>query len=191
LVAQELKVSQHIPEVFLFGQCGAMAQDFVLPVDFILNTGISLVVIDLGTNDIVSGRSPEVIAQDVIRLARVVRQQARCIVGMLSIVPRSHKIGNLSYAEFCGRMCQVNTLVKQTVSGLSGIFFQRQKGFYELEIAGRKTMRCVLEWSKDGVHPNDEGGDGRARYKNSIRLAFSQALRLVGSLSKGCAHSAT
>ena len=181
--AQKLKVSDNFNKIFLYGQNGATVKSFQIPMDLIQKEQFDAVVIDLGSNDIVQNFSPQMIVADIVALASQLLKTGVPLVGILSVVPRIGGLRDLSEQDFNSRMEEVNTSLKKVVLQVPGLFFQRQKGFYENEQGALKTRKCVSEWSRDGIHPNDKEGVGRAKYINSIRLAFSQAIRLANEAS--------
>jgi hypothetical protein len=178
-VAMELQVSEHVGGVFLLGRSGAQAMSFHIPEIALQGIRPEIVLVELGSNDIVAGQQPKQLASRIFDIARQLTSTFEAVVGICSVVRRTEKLGALDAGKFDTMMAAVNKEIKQlVVSGTeTRIFYHSHKGFWHVETNNKKEDLPVSVWSWDGVHPNR--GEGRKRYKNSLRNAISKGLKLM------------
>lgn len=174
-IAEDLKVSGNIAQIYLHGQGGATVGNFEIPKVFLRNVKADLIILDMGTNDLASDQTVMDVCQGIERLAKCLLQYSPA-VSILSIVPRGTGLAaTVTEDVFRGRMRNANAILKRLGLGHQNLLFSKQKGFYEVEIGGGKYARPVTDWSYDGIHPNNP--DGRKLYKNSIRTAICDFLK--------------
>lgn len=177
-VAHDLKVSEHVGGVFLFGKSGATVQSFATPPSLLLkNINPRICLLEMGTNDLVAGIQPDILAGQLLDLAKFCRDSFGSVVGILSVLPRDENLQQLTPLAFREVMHALEIHLKQLVSSEEKIFYHKHKGFYEVEHEGKKLELEVKTWSKDGIHPNMP--QGRQKYKNSLRNAICKALKLI------------
>ena len=178
LTAQYLKVHHNIPKVYLYGESGAMADSFPVPHTWLDSISPTIVLIELGTNDLARGTPAEHVASCLWQMVMKLHCSFPAIIGILSVVPRSHKL-YISQHNFLQACAQLESTLKCKVQGYSNIFYHKHKGFYEIEFQGKKSPKPIESWSLDGIHPNTEAG--QKSYQSSLRDALSMALRLQRS----------
>jgi hypothetical protein len=176
-IAEELAVSDHVQRLFLFGQRGATIESFDMPEMCLSHIHPAIIILDLGTNDLVYCDKLEWLAKDLVDLARFCRDRFQAIVGVCSIVRRTGSLGKIDSEEFDRRATGINEILREQLSYQENIFFHSHKGFWDKEISGQKYPLSVEEWSGDGIHPNLPGG--RKKYKNSLRRAICKALKFL------------
>lgn len=176
-VAQDLCVSNHIGGVFFCGNSGATLSSFKLPSFLLSKINPKLIIIELGTNDLVQGESPDNLALQLVHLAKHCNQQYNTVVALCSVLPRNQGLFNLTPDSFRCQMADTNSRLKTLVDSEQNIIFHTHKGFWNLEVNGRKERMAVGVWSDDGIHPNS--CEGRKKYKNSLRTVICKALKLM------------
>jgi lysophospholipase L1-like esterase len=182
-LANQLKVDHNIKAICMLGQSGAKAVGFDTPAYTLGKIKPDIILIDLGTNDLAQAIPVETVRDKLVSLADDLQNTHNAVVGIMSILPREKGI-HTSALEFKAKAGLCNLSLKIAIRNLKPIFFFSHKGFWERQILmGSQTFkveRQVEEWSKDGIHPNSQ--EGRKNYKNSIRTAICQALRLLKSI---------
>jgi hypothetical protein len=177
LISDELKLSFNVVGVWLWGLRGATVKSLRPPEYLFSQVQPGVVVIDLGSNDIVQGSHLESIIAGLLDLANwFLSRCSQLVVVFLSVVPRTGALGVMSVCDFKERMKQCNDMMKQRVSELNDlrIVFVMQRGFYEIQLEGTKVELPVIVWSDDGVHPHFKG---KEKYKNSLRTAICVGLK--------------
>ena len=178
-IALELKVDRNIASVTLLGQSGAKALNFEAPTYILDKIRPNIIILDLGSNDLAEGIVPEVVRDKIVAIAEGLQDAYSAAVGILSVLPREKGV-SLGPAAFRQAFEAYNLSVKIATRNLTPIFFFSHKGFWEQQVTmGQAIFKLpmLLEaWSKDGIHPNSI--EGRKKYKNSIRTAICQAIKL-------------
>ena len=160
----------------MFGQRGATTESYRVPALSLNNLKPSLILIDLGTNDLVAGLEPLIVAEKIFSLARHLENSYKAVVGVCSVLYRADHLVQ-SVQTFEQNVHVINSHLRLMASKEDKIFFHMHKGFWETEEQGKKLKMSVQVWSHDLVHPNNQ--IGRAKYKNSIRNAISAALHYL------------
>ena len=122
-------------------------------------------VVILSTNDLVAGRSALQAAAGVIELADLLHKEhgvQRVVV--LSVLPRTEKLGTETVSSFECKMLETNRLLKEMCDVEPYLSFQRQRGFYAVGME---------PWTRDGIHANSPRG--RRLTTRSIRRAILSA----------------
>lgn len=169
-VAKRLQVNDFIQEVHLVGGRGARLEDVTEKNMGLVALEPDIVLLEMGTNDLVGFRDPASLARSLREKAQEIQKKCKAVVGILSIIPREGGLGGLSVEEFEFRRASVNRAVAILVRGERAIFACKHKGFTEVQCGGEKFPLEVSDWSEDGIHPNSR--EGRIRYKKSLRTAL-------------------
>ena len=176
-VAKNLEISCNVKRVFLFGKNGATVESLELPWTLLRNVHPAIILLDLGTNDLVMGVTPDVLAGFLVNLARTCRDAFNAVVVILSVIPREGNLACWTPGEFKKLINQLDIEVKKIIVSERKIIFHKHKGFFQTECDGVKADLPVYSWSKDGIHPNRP--EGRTKYKKSLRNAVFKALKLL------------
>ena len=175
-IPHEISVDDYIEAVYTLGKGGARIADPHIPLYFLKQIQPDLILLEYGSNDIVSGISPDYIARWVFNLAFVLAQKLSCKVGILSILPRAARLGNMSEDQFHDAMTYINGYIKWLCRNDDNIYFHNHSGFYETRDDNNKRIRLpVSSWSADLIHPNPTVGF--TKYSNSIRNAIKEFLK--------------
>ncbi len=182
LVAGDLMVDHNIQNVFLYGRSGAKIDVFEMPNLFLSMVHPSIVVIDLGTNDICQGINPYVSATTLFAMATDLVSKFQSFVFLCSVLPRVSSLGILSSVdEFNSLFREFNSYIFELCKNSDQIFYHSHRGFWEiLDEDGNKSELPVESWSNDGIHPNNIMG--RHKYKNSLRNVLSRGVKFVNNL---------
>ena len=92
----------HIKQVFLSGHSGDNTISPHVPHTVISKVKPSIIMIDLGSNDIAQGRGGEELSQRLVDLAHRLRTTYRALI-IMSVVPRDRGLGNMTPEQF--RVC--------------------------------------------------------------------------------------
>lgn len=178
-VAFNLSVDENVDNVYLFGQSGATVSDYSVPRNFLSMCRPRIILLDLGTNDLVNQsfrEDPLIVGGKIMKLACSLVYEFSAVVVLLSIVPRASGTGVFSEEWFLSRARDVNGYLKWACFREKSVFFRRMRGFYCVENKdGSNSRREVSEWSRDGIHANNE--EGRHLYAKNLRGAISEGLK--------------
>ena len=163
VVAEALKLKPM--DIQFFPARGAIAAEYVVDAPSSLDYG----VLEMGTNDLCSGKTPLTVAEDIIVLAGKLRDNLSLRhVAVLGIVPRSKKLGCVSDAHvFDLLMRETNKYLDTMLEFEPRLSFVRQQGYYSIPVDA---------FSKDGVHPNTPLGR-RLHCRNLKRAILAAASR--------------
>ena len=139
-------------------------------------------MVDIGSNDIAGGTAHDVILSDIGQWVDAIREFHKGVICFLSVVPRLGGLHGLSPQQFCAQSGSLEAGLKELVKSRENLIFHKHKGFYETESLGEKRPLSPLQWSRDGIHPNNP--NGRKRYANSLRLAIAKSVRLSKASGK-------
>lgn len=163
-LASLFKVNKTIDKLKIIGKRGARITDpsFSLPQRDLLRYKPSFVILDYGSNDVVSGADPLNIATTIVDLANtLVEKYSVQQVFICSILTRTGTLGCLTPPQFKEAAVRVNKYLRTMCSGDPNLTFHNHKGFWDVP---------VHTWSHDGVHPNSKFG--RQKYIASLRKAI-------------------
>jgi hypothetical protein len=162
----------------LLGVPGALIPSYEVPIYTISQIRPSIILIDLGSNDLVGNVNCSVLAHTLFQIAQCCKEAFQAIVGICSILPRTGNLGRCTSDQFEYAMSNFNNLTKSLVVHDPLIFYHSHIGFWEKQDGrGHKAKLPVSEWSLDGIHPNHP--NGRKKYKNSLRNALCKAVKLL------------
>ena len=172
--ACHLKVDNKVKHVFMHGIRGAKVCqntdiEYTLPGVTIRNIRPDIVIIDLGTNDLVSGKQPHEVmdAIEEVCTTLLTTYRVRYIV-LCSVLKRTTHI--MDTEEFSDLAYELNNCMKNYCSTQPRINFHTHRGFWKTP---NLMPLHVTNWSRDGVHPNNPSG--RRLYKASLRRAIMEA----------------
>ncbi len=126
--ANQLKFSHKIGKVYLRGQRGAhvcpgSVKPFILPIETIKVIKPQVVILDVGSNDLVSGFDSATVASSIIYIAEKVRDDLEVEdVRICSILPRT-ATGGLSPQLFASRAYDLNARLQHYCSVAPSIFY--------------------------------------------------------------------
>lgn len=169
--ASRLKVSNLVHSVSLVGKRGATIRDIHALLPQPIEDDILL--LDIGTNDIVQGVPIQHLCQSTIQLVKMILTLGPSVVCVLSVVPRAAGLSSLSEQDFLERALALEQALKPQLALIKNAIYHKHKGFYEVESQGKKTYMSPYAWSRDGIHPNRPGNtNGKKKYMNSLRNAI-------------------
>ena len=168
-IAVELRLDDLVDAFHLMGTRGAKItnSNFELPLRDLVQSRSDFVIINYGTNDLVSGISPLTVATKVLDIAKTLLRRVPTVKHIIicSAVNRQATINNRNFDEvafdfdnYLYHLCDVE----------DDITYHVHKGFWKSQIE---------DWSRDGIHPNT--ARGRQLYKRSMRSATFKALKCV------------
>jgi lysophospholipase L1-like esterase len=173
-IARSLVVNDNVPAVHLYGQSGARAVSFVLPLQWLDSLRPSICLLELGTNDLAAAVKVEDVANALLYLASLLQARFNCVVGILSVIPRYEGLA-VPQSVFRENVRRLETVLKHETKRTPLMFFHKHKGFWESQGPdGIKYLQHFEDLSMDGIHPNSVLG--RQKYKNSLRSALSKAI---------------
>ena len=177
--AELLKVQHHIKQVFLSGHSGDNTISPHVPHTVISKVKPSIIMIDLGSNDIAQGRGGGEIAQRLVDLAHRLRATYGALIIIMSVVPRDRGLGNMTPEQFRVCMGELEVRLRELVGtkGDQGIMLVKQSGFYKTQVVGGCIDKPVSEWSVDGIHPAPP--HGMDRYMSSVREAIFRGIKVL------------
>ena len=181
--AHSIKVSNLVESVSFYGERGAT----VTGIHQILPNTIreDVVLLDIGTNDIVQGTPVQKIADSITQLALRILSLGAAIVCVLSVVPRSSGLGPITKDDFRRRAETLESALKSQFQRIPRVLFKKHKGFYEIECNGAKIPKPTFSWSRDGIHPNrPDNSFGKKLYMNSLRSAIVASVKLLKAHQK-------
>ena len=174
-VAEELRVARNVSQVFMCGQRGAHLGNFVIPKVLLQNLKPDVVILDLGTNDLARGTTPDELVTGLQTLSKALLCYCPWVV-ILSIVPRGAGfVESVNEDSFRDAMQQVNNQLQKFQ--WQGVIFCKAKGFYAIQTGNQKELKPISDWSYDGIHPNNRAG--RMLYAKAIRLAICLYLKAI------------
>ena len=160
-LAFEFRVSHFYDSVTLQGRRGGLVPD-ILPMFQQANIRAECVILDIGTNDLVSGDSPIQVAAAILHTAQqLVKHHHVKKVAVCSILHRNKALNNLTPPQFADAANKTNSYIKQFCRNEPNINYHTHKGFWGIP---------VNVWSRDNIHPNTPAG--RSKYKKSLRRAL-------------------
>ena len=170
-ISRSLQLHHIVRELHIHGERGARicSSSFTLPHRLLLQIRPDFVILDYGTNDLVSGSSPFQVAAKMVKIAERLRTQysVRSVV-ICSVINRHSHLRSLTTEKFADAALKLNLLLKDYAGTHPCTFYQNHKGFWTTPVSS---------WSRDGVHPNTSLG--RKRYIKSIRKASFLALQSI------------
>ena len=119
-------------------------------------------IVDLSTNDLVSGSTPHQVSGSVANFATsLTRTYGIRHVTICQIVSRHNCTGRLTPAQFADLANKINQHLARMCDGEESLSFHAHEGL---------TDRKITLWSRDGIHPNTR--EGRKLYIRSLQRAF-------------------
>lgn len=135
---------------------------FTLPHSLLISKAPKYAILEIGGNDVDSSASVDSIVKSRIEMAnQLINIYDMYMVALCSILPRD-SVRNYTPVEFRERALAVNIATSDQLKSLPSIYFHKHKGFWR--DSGNNEI-STLEWSNDGVHPNEIG---MATYQKSI-----------------------
>ena len=173
--ANYLNLNNKVDQVLFMGESGAtIMDDFRLPTFLLRICKPTIVILDIGTNDIVLGHSTSSICAALVDTATHLRELFNVSqVLICSCLRRERCFGNLSVTQFNDLVVCLNTQIAAATKYLPGINYHTHRGFWK-EQDGMDMK--VSDWSNDGIHPNSFLG--RRKYSKSLQRAVHVALSL-------------
>ena len=167
-IARSFRLSHLLSDLHLHGVRGAYVTDtnFQLPASLIQSVHPTIAILDFGTNDIVGGLDPLLVAVTLYELAeKLIKDFGLLHVAICSIIPRHAGLRHMTPAQFSQQSHKVNHYIKTMCQGDPKISYHVHPGFWT-------THYCT--WSRDGIHPNT--ASGRQLYIRSLRKAIFKLL---------------
>ena len=177
MVAKDLKIDDYVARVFLYGVSGAKVHNFNIPRLMLSRIRPSIILLDLGTNDLVGGAKVSVLVNGLRDMAIDLRDDLQAVVVIMSVLYRAEGLGGFTPESFKHEVEKFNLELSLRVKDDANVVFHKHKGFWEQEMGGKKVELPIESWSRDGIHPNSS--QGRLRYKKSIRAAMVKALKVL------------
>ena len=174
-----LKVSNKIGSVFFSGQRGAHIcpgsdKPYILPISLVNAIKPQVVVLDIGTNDIVSWFNPLHVATSIIHVAEHMRDNLGVRdIRICSVLSRV-AMRDMVKEDFLCRAYEVNGHLRELCLSAPCIFYHLHEGFWQTE---DHQVLSVDSWSWDGIHPNLKSG--RDKYVKCMRSALHNAAREI------------
>jgi hypothetical protein len=163
-LAALLHVNHTVNHIKLVGERGARIThpNFTLPEAYLRHYQPDFVILEYGTNDIVSGSDPLHIATTIVDLANTLLSTYGVDqVLICSILHRTRHLRNITPMQFKEKARAVNSYLRNMCADEPQLAFHVHQGFWSIP---------VHQWSRDGVHPNTT--HGRNIYIKSIRKAI-------------------
>jgi lysophospholipase L1-like esterase len=164
-----------VSSVSFFGIRGAMIKDLNTLLHQLYGNHHDIILLDLGTNDIASGVPVFQIANAISEWLSELRAFHKGVICILSVVPRLGGLRGMSPESFMSESNRLETTLRNMAQSYQHVLYHKHKGFYDIEIGGKKLPLSPNQWSRDGIHPNNL--NGRKKYGNSIRLAVAKAVK--------------
>lgn len=167
--AHSIKVDNLFQSISFLGKRGALVSDLYT----ILPTKIAqeVVVLDIGTNDIVQGVPVKTIVDNITKLLKIVLSLGPQVVCLLSVIPRASGLRQLTEESFLIKAAALEQALKQVIVAMPQVLYCKQKGFYEFETGNVKSSLSPYSWSRDGIHAN-KPPHGKKKYMNALRTAL-------------------
>ena len=134
-IAKDLQVNNNIGQVFLHGQSGATCVNFSPPYLFTSFVRPDIILLELGSNDIANRVPPVTVASNLYNIAEDLHRRHGSVIGLLSILPRTERIGKLTADDFYARMHVANDTLKMYCKEENDwwAYFYKHKRFWEVE----------------------------------------------------------
>ncbi len=91
-IAHDLCVDHNVYNVFLMWQSGATVKSIAVPYLFAWHVYPDLVILELGSNDIVNGEIPASVAKRIFAIGEEIHRLHGSVVGFILVLPR---LGNI------------------------------------------------------------------------------------------------
>ncbi|RUM44976.1 MAG: hypothetical protein DSY80_03835 [Desulfocapsa sp.] len=161
-LAIALQVSEHFQCVFTCAQNLNLVHHLPYHLHYIMNIMASIVVLDIGSNDIAHFTDTRHetclrLATDIVQFAQSLIDSGVKLVLIISILPRTHGI-TCSPETFISNAQTVNSYIKQLTDPEQRLKFHKLRGFFGTDQALSQPP-TVTSWSNDGIHCNKNGSD--------------------------------
>ena len=163
-VTRHLSIAHWVDNFHLLGSRGAcVLPAYNLPVEL----RVDFAILDIGGNDLSSGRSPLTVADAVVTVAHnILNTTCARHVTICSALFRTKNTGHYSPLEYNGQMGQYNNILRHFCDTEVNITYHTHRGFWQGDA-----------WSRDGTHPNTP--HGRKLYIKSLRRAVNHSVKCV------------
>lgn len=112
-ISKLLRLENKIPKFHIHGSRGALIQDNNFPWNLVVDLSPELVIIDLGTNDLVAGKKPLVAAYQLSEIADNLNNSYKVSkIVLCAVTPRISFLSNLSTVEFQSLRQQFNHILR-------------------------------------------------------------------------------
>lgn len=172
-IAYYTKTHKHVAGVKLLGHGGATTELWKEKLlESMLPLAADAVCIDLGTNDLMQGKDPQQLVDDLMELANIItRNEQIKVVCFIAIIPRISNRRGVSSNTFRQQALEVNRLLRLTANTGGKIMFQQVDGVWTED--GRPHhcfRRNFFEFSHDGIHLTKP--KGRKIYHRTLQSAL-------------------
>ncbi len=146
-IAHDLYVDHNFKNVFLVGQSRATTKSIPVPYLFASHVYPDLVILELGSNDIVNGETPYIVAERIFAIGEKIHSLYGSLVGFISVLPRLGNLRKITPLDFNFAMTEVNNSLQMYAKRKYWSFYHKHKGFWEIEEEGNKRVRPINTWS--------------------------------------------
>ena len=178
--AHHLQVAGLASHVFFHGESGAkIMENFHLPAQLLAHNKVDILLLDIGTNDVVNQNvDTREIADQIFAHAEAARDlfNVRAVV-IFSVIKRENGLQSCSKELFLERAGSLNSLLFKKTANERQIHFRKHPGFETTHEGAPLPMSHI---SRDGIHPNTP--DGRRKYIRSVTSAIHFAIKQANSL---------
>lgn len=171
---RHIEVDRSIASLHMWGKGGSkVVSDFDLTESEIREIKPDIVLLDLGTNDVVQPQvSTEAIIKGIWLQALLLKDVFGVDIVVLCSIVRRETDARMTPQHFMSRAHIVNSTLRELCKqkGQGKIIYHLHRGFW------RDTNMRPSEpsdWAKDGIHPNLP--IGRRKYKSSLKSALLKA----------------
>ena len=154
-LALKLSVQHHVSHVYTLSNSITFISDLQHCVPTVTDTKPTVVVIDIGSNDIsyVAEPAPDImldLATEVFNFAKSL--SVPCVV-LHAVLPRTGFLHTTSDI-FYNNSHLYNTILHDLCKSDTQIHFNKLRGFHCQYVNNVELKRPVSDWSTDGIHPN-------------------------------------